>query len=98
MLWYCSFTWHSHTTREKVAQRILQQHDAGANHPERIKGWYSLAGGSSGFLIVESDDPREVTAFLQPYSDLMSVDVRAIYELNYDQQIEVLRQIVKQGG
>jgi hypothetical protein len=91
MLWYCAFTWHPHTTREQVAQRVVQQHDAGANHPERIRGWYNLAGGGSGFLLVESNSPQEVTAFLQPYMDLMSFDVRAIYQINYDQQIQELR-------
>ncbi|GER90737.1 hypothetical protein KDW_48990 [Dictyobacter vulcani] len=44
MLWYCKFKWHAHTTRDQVARRVVQQHDAGANHPERIKGWFNLAG------------------------------------------------------
>jgi hypothetical protein len=97
MLWYCAFTWFPQTSREEVAKRVVQQHDAGMNHPERIKGWYNLAGGGSGFLLVESDDPRELTAFLQPYMDLMSFDVRAIYELNYNQRIEELREIARQS-
>src|SRR5215210_1745647 len=72
MLWQYSFTWYPQTTRQQVAKRIVQQHDAGKNYPERIRGWYNLAGGGSGFLLVETDDPRELTAFLQPYMDLMS--------------------------
>ncbi len=40
------------------------------------------------FLIVEYDDIKELTAFLQPYMDLMSFDVRAIGELNYEERIE----------
>ena len=98
MLWQCQFTWFPQTTRAQVAQRILQQHDAGLNFPERIKGWYNLAGGGAGFLLVETDDPREITKFLQPYMDLMSFDVRGIYQLDYDTQIEELRQIVRQTG
>ena len=97
MLWYCSFTWYPNTTRQQVAKRVVQQHDAGLNRPERIKGWYNLAGGGSGFLIVEGDAPRELTAFLQPYMDLMSFDVRAIYQLDYNQRIEELRQIAQQS-
>jgi hypothetical protein len=97
MLWLCSFTWFPNTKREEVAKRILQQHDAGMNHPERIKGWYNLAGGGAGFLLVEYDDPREVTAFLQPYMDLMSFDVRAVYELDYEQRVEELREIARQS-
>ena len=97
MLWYCAFTWYPQTTRQQVAKRVVQQHDAGLNRPERIKGWYNLAGGGSGFLIVEGDDPRELTSFLQPYMDLMSFDVRAIYQLEYKQRIEELRQIAQQS-
>lgn len=97
MLWQCSFTWFPHTKREQVAKRIVQMHDAGKNHPERIRGWYNLVGGGAGFLLVETDDPREVTAFLQPYMDLMSFDVRGVYELNYEQRVAELRQIAQQA-
>lgn len=93
MLFYCEFTWFPGTTREEVAQRLIQQHDAGANNPEKIKGWYNLAGGGAGFLIVEYDDVRQLTAFLQPYMDLMGFDVRAISELNYDDRINELRSL-----
>jgi hypothetical protein len=68
----------------------------GKNHPERIKGWYNLVGGGAGFLLVESADPRDVTALLQPYMDLMSFDVRGIYQLDYQERIQELRQIAAQ--
>jgi hypothetical protein len=48
--------------------------------------------GAAGFLLVESDDPREVTAFLTPYMDLMDIDVHAVYELPYEETITALRQ------
>jgi hypothetical protein len=93
MLFSCAFTWYPGTTREQVAKRVVKQHDAGANKPERIKGWYNLVGGGAGFLIVDYDDPRELTAFLQPYMDLMSFDVRAITQNEYASTIEELRKI-----
>ncbi len=93
MLFYCEFTWYPGTTREEVAQRLIEQHDAGANNPDRIKGWYNLAGGGAGFLIVDYDDIGELTAFLQPYMELMSFDVRAINQLNYDERIGALRAV-----
>jgi len=96
MLWYCKFKWHAHTTREKVAMRIVEMHDVGANHPEHIKGWYNLAGGGAGFLLVETDQPQDLTAFLQPYMDLLDFDVHAVYALNYEEQVQEFRQIVKQ--
>jgi len=96
MLFSCEFTWFPGTSREEVAQRLVQQHDAGANNPERIKGWYNLAGGGAGFLIVDYDDIRQLTAFLQPYMDLMGFDVRAINELNYEERVDHLRALGNQ--
>ena len=93
MLFYCEFTWMPGTTYEEVAQRVVQQHDAGANNPERIKGWYNLAGGGAGFLLVDYDDIRELTSFLQPYMDIVAFDVRAVSELNYSERIENLRKV-----
>lgn len=94
MRYYCSFTWFPHVSRAMVARRLVEQHDAGANNPDRIIGWYNLAGGGAGFLIVDYDDPRELTRFLSPYMDLMSFDVRAVYELDYDERIDELRAVV----
>jgi hypothetical protein len=91
MLYYCEFTWFPGTTAQEVRRRILQQHEAGKNHPERIKGWYNLAGGGAGFLLVDYDDPRQLTEFLQPYMDLVSFDVRAVYELDYNTAIDQFR-------
>ena len=91
MLYKCDFTWYPDSTREEVAARVVRQHDAGENNPERIKGWYNLVGGGAGFLIIDYDDPKEVTAFLQPYMDLMSFDVRAITQNDYKSTIEELR-------
>ena len=93
MLFYCEFTWFPGTIRSQVATRVVQQHDAGMNHPERIKGWYNLVGGGAGFLIVDYDDPEEVTAFLQPYMDLMSFDVRAITQNDYEKSIRDMREV-----
>ena len=98
MLYYCQFTWFPGTKRAQVAQRVVQQHDAGKNNPNRIKGWYNLVGGRAGFLIVDYDDPQELTAFLQPYMDLMSFDVRAITENKYDESIRQLREVAQQGS
>jgi hypothetical protein len=97
MLWYCAFTWHPQTTRALVAQRVVQQHEAGANHPERIKGWYNLAGGGAGFVLIETDSPDDLTAFTQPYMDLMSWDVRAISQLDYDHEIAHLSKVVQKA-
>lgn len=97
MLWYCQYTWHQGTTAEQVRRRLLQQHEADANRPGNIRGWYSLAGGGAGFMLVETDDPREVTETLQPYMDLVSWDVRAVYELAYDPVVDAARKTAQDG-
>jgi hypothetical protein len=84
MLFYCGYTWQSHATAEQIRARMKQQHEAGSNHPERFKGYYSLAGGGAGFIIVEVENHRDLTPMLQPYMDIVSWDVRAIYEIDYN--------------
>ncbi len=96
MLWYCRFTWYPTTTRTQVAERVLQQHEAGTNHPDRIRGWYNLVGGGAGFMLIETNNPNEVTEILQPYMDLMAWDVHALHELQYEDEIERLRKVVGQ--
>jgi hypothetical protein len=88
MLWYCRFKWQPGTTAEAVRERVLAQHEAGTTHPERIRGWYNLAGGGAGFLLVDADDPEELTEILQPYMDVVNWDVHAVYERSYDALIE----------
>lgn len=93
MLWYCRFTWYPGTTSDRVRDRVLQQHAAGTNHPEKIRGWYNLAGGGAGFMLVETEDPREVTSILEPYMDLVSWDVHAVYELPYSPVTEHFKEM-----
>ncbi len=96
MLWYCRFQWQPHTTTPEVRRRVLEQHDAGRNQPEKIRGWYNLAGGGAGFMLVETDDPRELTGILEPYMDLVNWDVHAVYELSYDETVEEFRRRVQE--
>jgi hypothetical protein len=73
---------------------VVAQHDGGAHGPEQIRGWYNLAGGGAGFLLVETDDPRELTQLLQPYMDLISGNVHA-YELPCEATIEAFRKQIQ---
>jgi hypothetical protein len=92
MLFYCRFTWYPGVNRTMVAQRVVQQDGLGTNHPERIRGWYTLAGGGAGFMIIEADEPGEVSEILEPYMDLMGWDVHAISESPYEETIERMKQ------
>lgn len=97
MLWYCRYKWHSNTTVEALRSRILEQDKLGTNHPERIRGWYDLAGGGAGFMLLETDEPRELTDMLQPYMDLLDWDVHAVTEQpQYETLVETFRE--RTGG
>ncbi len=97
MLWYCRFAWHEGTTTEKVRQRVLRQHAAGTNHPERIRGWYNLAGGGAGFLLIDAADPRDLNPILEPYLDLVNWDVHAVYELAYAEVTKHLSELADEA-
>src|SRR5919204_3052526 len=96
MLWYCRFTGNPGTTATQVRRRVLQQHEAGTNHPDMIRGWYNLAGGGAGFLLIETPDPRALNEILEPYMDLMSFDLHAVYELPYQETIKAFHGKVAQ--
>jgi hypothetical protein len=92
MLWYCEFTWQPGTTYEQIADRLLAQQESIAAITDRIRGWYNLAGGGAGFLLIEVDDPRDLTAILQPWMDIVSWDVRAITETSLEQALANARE------
>jgi hypothetical protein len=98
MLWYCRFRWQPGVGAQQVRRRVVEQHEAGTTRPEQIRGWYNLAGGGAGFLLIETDSPQELTAFLQPYMELVNWDVHAVYELPYDATIEEFRRSIQEAG
>ena len=98
MHFYCAYTWFPKTRPEEVWERVILQHERGSNAQELIRGWYDFAGGGAGFLIVETDDVRELTAMLRPYIDLMAWDIRALSENRYDETIQQIRDALAQMG
>jgi len=46
-------------------------------------------------LLVETETPQDLTAFLQPYMDLIDIDVHAVYPLDYQQHIDELRKVAQ---
>jgi hypothetical protein len=98
MLFYCAYTWFPNTRPEEVWERVIHQHERGANAPELIRGWSDLAGGAAGLHSVETEDVREITAMLRPYIDLMAWDIRALSENRYDRTIQEIRDALAQMG
>jgi hypothetical protein len=98
MLFYCAYAWSANTRPEDVWERVIHQHERGANSQELIRGWYDFAGGGAGFLLIETDDVRELTAMLRPYIDLMTWDIRVLSENLYDETIQQIRDALGQMG
>jgi hypothetical protein len=91
MLYLCEFTWQAGKSAREIGERMLQLRGPGDANV-KIHHWYSLVGGGAGVIVVEADDPREVNAALTPWMDLISWDVRAVFETNLDEVIEQTRQ------
>jgi hypothetical protein len=98
MQYYCAYTWHHDTTLEQVARMAVEYADAGTPGPEMIRGYYGLVGGGAGFLLLETDDPHQVTEFLRPSLQLMSWDVRAITPFDYEEDLAEFRQMLAQDS
>ena len=87
MLWYGRFSWYPGTTTTQVRERVAQGAASGPNSPAKIHGWYKLATGGTGFLLIEAGDRGELHGILEPYVDLMTWDVHAVYPLDYQATI-----------
>jgi hypothetical protein len=90
MLWYCRFHRLSGVTSEQVRHRLLLQHIAGTNQPERIQSWYNVVDGGAGFVLIQTDDIRDVNAILDPYRDVLGWDVDMVVERRYDAYVQEL--------
>jgi hypothetical protein len=55
--WYCRFTWYPGTTTDKVRVRVTSSTRLARTGRRRF-GWYNLAGGGAGFLLIDAGDPE----------------------------------------
>ena len=91
MWWYCGYRALPKVRASDLARRFLRQHDAGTNQPANLRGWFAFPSGLAGFVLIEADTPREVTSIVEPYARLVTWDIQAVAEQNYNQVHEELR-------
>lgn len=91
MLWYCGYQALPGVRAAELARCFLSRHDAGSNQPANLRGWYAFPTGLAGFVITQAATPGELATILEPYSGLVTWQVEAIAELNYNQVLEELR-------
>lgn len=81
MLFYAAWSWQAHTTPEQVAERQRAHFAEHPEHFDQFRGYYSLAGGGAGFVLVEVAEAQELTEMTRPYMDLVDWDCRAVQEV-----------------
>lgn len=91
MWWHCEYHAHPRVRVSDLSRRFLRQHDAGTNQPSQVRAWFSYPSGVDGFVLIEAETPRDVATVLEPYARLVTWQVQAISELNYNQTLEELR-------
>jgi hypothetical protein len=91
MWWYCGYRALPQVRAKDLARRFLRQHDAGTNQAPDVRGWFVFPTGVDGFVFVEADTPKELATVLEPYGDLVTWQVEAVTELNYNQVLEEQR-------
>jgi hypothetical protein len=91
MWWYCAYQARPGVSGSELAERFLRRHDAGTNRPSQVRGWFAFPSGTDGLLLYEAETPKELSAVLAPYGDLVEWTVQGLTELNYNQVLEELR-------
>ena len=91
MLFYCEYSLLPGTSREKLQERVLEMHHAGANHQDRIEGSFSTLDGDTGFIIVDFDTASDLQEALEPYRDVLKFAIVPMREINYEQQIDAMQ-------
>jgi hypothetical protein len=91
MLWSCTYRVRPGYRAGDLARRFIRQHDAGTNRPANLRGWYLFATGSAGTVHIEAESARELSTYIDPYSDLVEWHVEALTEMNYNQVLEEFR-------
>jgi hypothetical protein len=93
MWWYCGYQALPGVRASQLARQFLRQHDAGTNNQQDLRGWFVFPTGTAGFVLLEADTPRALSAVLDPYSKLVEWRVEAVSELNYNQVLEEQRKL-----
>lgn len=87
----CRYHWpeQPRRSREEANQAMRQAFVAGeeldANRQTAVRGWYQYPGAQAGFLLLELDSAEALHAFLAPYMELMSWEVRPLLMHDYTQ-------------
>ena len=82
----------------RFAQLVL---DIDKAHPDiggRIRGWYAYPGEWAGFIVLDAGTHEELRDILSPFTALMSIEVRPLVEMNWEQSRVRLAALLRDGA
>jgi hypothetical protein len=92
MLYHCAYTWNQGTTAAQVRQLLAETEPDPGAAGVTVRGYYPFVGGGAGVVLLETDEPEALRAFLVPSFGLVHWDVRAVTEGNWEQELAAARQ------
>lgn len=95
MLYVCQYTWQPGKSADEIGRRFVELSQS-RDPAIKIHHYYVLVGGGAGLLVVETDDPQALSRTLTRWMDLISWDVRAVFETTVDETAQRFREQVGQ--
>ena len=86
MLWFCHYRAAEGVSNKELMERYGPPGEGESF--EMFKGivaWYAFAGLTEGVVVIELDDPMELTGILQPCRHLVNWEVHAVKQMDLEQ-------------
>lgn len=92
MLWYCHYRVIEGIKNSELIERFgPPKEDEKFELFKGIQAWYAFAGLNEGVVIIDCEDPMELTGILQPCRHLVNWEVHAVKQMDMDPNAALLR-------
>lgn len=92
MIWHCHYRANDGVRNKELLDRFAPPEE-GENFEQfkGIKAWYAFAGLNEGVVIIDIDEPMELTGILQPCRHMVTWEVHAVQALEMEPHLSLLR-------
>lgn len=92
MLWFCHYRANDGVKNKELIDRYGPPAE-GENFEmfKGIKTWYAFAGLNEGVVVIDCEEPMELTGILQPCRHLVTWEVHAVQEMEMEPHMALLR-------